>query len=313
MIVVTGAAGFIGCHLVRALVQGGRAVCAVDDRSRSEGLANLAGVPVAQEFSPPAFLSALAQDDPRLRGAEAVLHQGAVTDTLADWQPLLLQNYDYTRRLLELCHARGLRMIYASSAAVYGAAWRPGQVPEEAPCNLYGWSKLLVDQLVRCHLAQDTRNIVGLRYFNVYGPHETHKRHMASQLCQLYQQWRATGRLRLFGASHGMADGEQRRDFVFVEDVVRVNLFFLSHAELSGIYDVGTGQSRSFNQLAQCVLDFCGSGSLEYTPFPSELMDRYQSYTQADLAPLRQVGYCSDFVPLEPGTRQTLRWLHDHS
>ena len=219
-------------------------------------------------------------------------------------------NYEYGKRLIEQCQARKIRLVYASSAAVYGSRSEPGEGSgRERPLNVYGFSKLLIDRLVQRQLASACRQIVGLRYFNVYGPRERHKGRMASLVHQLYLQLVQGGRVRLFGDSHGVGPGEQRRDFVFVDDVVDANCFFLDHPEMSGDFDVGTGTSRSFNELAQAVLAFHGSGAIEYVPFPPELVPQYQAFTRADITALRAAGHPVSFIPLEEGVPRTLQWL----
>ncbi len=241
----------------------------------------------------------------------AVFHQGACSDTLEwDGRYLLRTNYEYSKALLDFCASRGVPLIYASSAAVYGAG------PEfredaacEAPLNMYAYSKLLFDRHVRGRLPQIRSQVVGLRYFNVYGPREQAKEEMASVVFKLDRQLRRGERLELFRGSDGYADGAQLRDFVYVGDVCNVNLWFLDHPEQSGLFNVGTGRAQSFNDAAQAVIGYHGRGELDYVPIPQTLRGVYQSFTQADLTALRAAGYEAPFLSVEEGVPLTLKSL----
>jgi len=317
-IIVTGAAGFIGSNLVKALNQRGeRDVIAVDNLSRAEKFPNLVDCEIADYLDKRELLE-------RLRGGayaanvRAVLHQGACSDTMeSDGRYMMENNYRYSLDLLDWCQARRIPFIYASSASVYGA----GPVfcedrAHEAPLNVYGYSKFLFDQVVRRRLPARTAQVAGFRYFNVYGPREAHKGRMASVAFHFFNQYTSSGRVRLFEGSAGYGPGEQIRDFVFVDDVVDVNLFFLDHPELSGIFNVGTGRAQSFNDVAAATInavrrmrgekalspeDLRKSGAIEYIPFPPALVGKYQSYTQADLGALRAAGYSAPFADVETG------------
>jgi ADP-L-glycero-D-manno-heptose 6-epimerase len=199
--------------------------------------------------------------------------------------------------------------IYASSAAVYGGGQVFKEQPDcEAPLNVYGYSKLLFDQYVRRQKLKT--QVVGLRYFNVYGPREQHKGSMASVAFHLNNQIHETGKVRLFEGCDGYDDGEQRRDFIYVGDVVEVNLWLMQNPQVSGIYNVGTGRSQSFNDVANAVVDWHGSGEIEYIPFPQHLVGRYQSFTEADMSALRAAGYSKDFATVEQGVKAYLDWLN---
>lgn len=317
-IVVTGAAGFIGSNLVRALNDRGIArIIAVDDLEQGEKFANLADCDIADYFDKDEFsrLVEAGRFDGRVR---AVMHQGACSDTTErNGRYMMEVNYRYSARLLEFCRLQRVPLIYASSAAVYGANAQCRESGEcELPLNVYGYSKLQFDRYVRNHWEQRTAQVVGLRYFNVYGPREGHKGRMASVAWHFFNQYRAGGRVRLFEGSHGYANGEQRRDFVSVEDCVRVNLHFLDNPDTSGIFNVGTGRAQPFNDVAVAVVnavrrargepeqtldDLVREGAIDYIPFPDDLRGKYQAFTQADLTALRGAGYGAAFLDVAQG------------
>ena len=310
--IVTGAAGFIGSRLVRGLNRRGVSeIIAVDNLAHGDKFRNLADCEIA-DYVDQAQLGARLE---ALEGAvEAVFHQGACSDTLeTDGRYMMENNYAYSRRLLDWCQDEEIPLVYASSAAVYG---RGPQYREERACerplNLYGYSKFLFDQAVRSRLPQASAQIVGLRYFNVYGPNEWHKGRMASVAFHAYQQLHGEGRVKLFAGAEGYRDGEQRRDFIYVDDAVAVNLWFLERRGVSGIFNCGTGRAQTFNRLAVAVInavhgtqstlhDIVAKGLIEYVPFPPELVGKYQSFTEADLSRLREAGYPGEFMSVEQG------------
>jgi ADP-L-glycero-D-manno-heptose 6-epimerase len=317
-IVVTGAAGFIGSNIVRAINERGEhEVLAVDDLKEGDKVVNLVDCDIADYLDKADFLREL--KDGTFDGAiAAVSHQGACSDTTeSDGRYMMQNNYRYSRELLEYCADEELPFVYASSAAVYGA--RPDFREEpacEAPLNVYGYSKFLFDQYVRRNEGEFPAQVVGLRYFNVYGDREQHKGRMASVAYHFFNQYRAGGKVRLFEGSGGYANGEQRRDFISVEDVVKVNLHFLDNPSQSGLFNVGTGAAQSFNEVAVATVNACrrhvkqpvlslvemqNQGVIEYIPFPADLQGKYQSYTQADIGALRKIGYGERFLTVEQG------------
>ena len=221
---------------------------------------------------------------------------------------MIENNFTFSKSILHFALASKVPLVYASSAAVYGSAnaYAPS-AENERPLNLYALSKLAFDNHVRAVAAKSESTVVGLRYFNVYGPRESHKGKMASMVYQLYRQLKTSGRARLFKGTDGYADGEQRRDFVFVDDVVRVNLALAEGPLRSGIFNVGTGESRSFNDAAKIIIAELGAGEIEYVPFPENLAGRYQSFTQAELSALRGAGYSAPFSSLENGIAQSIK------
>jgi ADP-L-glycero-D-manno-heptose 6-epimerase len=316
-LVVTGAAGFIGANLVKALNERGeRDIVAVDNLSRADKIRNLADLDIADFLDKEEFIAMLRGG---LEGQfDAVLHQGACSDTMqTDGRYMMANNYEYSKSLLDWCQQGAIRFIYASSASVYGSGRVFSEAREhEAPLNVYGYSKFLFDQVVRRRLAGRTSQVAGFRYFNVYGPREAHKGRMASVAFHFFNQYLAEGRVRLFEGSDGYGPGEQIRDFVSVDDVVRVNLFFLDNPGKSGIFNVGTGRAESFNAVACATInairrsrgenalsleELKAGGAIEYIPFPQQLVGKYQSFTQADVGALRQVGYDAPFLDVEQG------------
>jgi ADP-L-glycero-D-manno-heptose 6-epimerase len=318
--IVTGAAGFIGSRLVEGLNRRGIGnIIAVDNLAQGEKFRNLAGCEIADYVDQADFLSRI--DD--WEGAvEAIFHQGACSDTMeADGRYMMENNYAYSRRLLEWCQEEEIPLLYASSASVYGAG--PNYREERAcerPLNVYAYSKFLFDQVVRGMLRVSRAQVVGLRYFNVYGPNEAHKGRMASVAWHAYRQLLAEGRVKLFVGSDGYRDGEQRRDFVHVDDCVAVNLWFLERRGVSGIFNCGTGRAQTFNRLAVAVInavhgtqltlhDAVAKGLIEYIPFPPPLEGKYQSFTEADLAKLRAAGYPGEFMEIEKGVASYVKHL----
>ena len=323
--VVTGAAGFIGANLVKGLnAQGITDILAVDDLTQGDKFRNLVDCQITDYLDKDEFLARVKAGAFR-RGVKAILHQGACSDTTAsDGRYVMDTNYAYSCTLLDFCATEKIPLIYASSAATYGAltGFRE-QADCEGPLNVYGYSKLLFDQRVR-RLPPGGPQVVGLRYFNVYGDREQHKGRMASVAYHFFNQYRAEGQVRLFEGSGGYGNGEQRRDFISVEDVVGVNLFFLRNSDKSGIFNCGTGAAQSFNDVAVATVNGCraaagepalslaelqSKGVVRYIPFPGDLKGKYQSYTQADLTELRAIGYQKPFLTVEQGVARYCQQL----
>jgi ADP-L-glycero-D-manno-heptose 6-epimerase len=328
--IVTGAAGFIGSNIIKALNDRGiRDIVAVDNLTRADKFKNLVDCEIAEYVDKKDFLSVVESGE--LSGdIEALIHQGACSDTMeTDGRYMMENNYRYSLSLFEWALEEGVPFIYASSASVYGDGKTFKESREfEAPLNVYGYSKFLFDQAVRARVGNDFADapsqIAGFRYFNVYGARESHKGRMASVAYHFFNQYRANGKVRVFEGSDGYANGEQRRDFVSVEDIVKVNLYFLDNPDASGIFNLGTGRSQTFNDAAVATVNACraldgkpaqtladmqAAGTIEYIPFPEALKGKYQSFTQADLSNLRAAGYADEFLTVEQGVANYVPYL----
>ncbi len=325
--IVTGAAGFIGSNLVKALNERGTdQIIAVDNLTRADKFKNLVDCEIVDYIDKTEFLARLLAG--QFNGqVDAIFHEGACSDTMeSDGRYMMENNFRYSLGMLDWCIDQRVQYLYASSAATYGGSSEFREERAfEAPLNVYGYSKFLFDQIVRQRLPKASSQIVGFRYFNVYGPRESHKGRMASVAFHHFNQFRAEHKVRLFEGCNGFANGEQKRDFVFVGDVAAVNLYFLDHPEESGIFNVGTGRAQSFNELAAANVNSCRAlagepaqsldelvrlGFIEYIPFPEALRGKYQSFTQADLATLRKAGYDAPFASVEQGVAKYVEWLN---
>ncbi|WP_447527271.1 ADP-glyceromanno-heptose 6-epimerase [Vreelandella sp. TE19] len=317
MIVVTGGAGFIGANIVKALNARGRTdILVVDDLSDGTKFVNLVDCTLFDYRDKDDFIAeikASLRGEPNdLPAIEAVFHEGACSDTTEwDGQYMMDNNFEYSKVLLEYCEQHGAALLYASSAATYGGSEVFKEDPSfEKPLNVYGYSKLLFDQHVRARMPTLSTQVVGFRYFNVYGPREQHKGKMASVAFHNHRQVSAGETLKLFGAHDGFEAGMQSRDFVYVGDVVDVNLWFLDHPSVSGIFNLGTGRAEPFKAIGEAVIDYYGKGQIDYIDFPEELKGRYQSYTRADIGRLREAGCDVEFKTVAQGVKAYLEWLN---
>ncbi|MCF8159720.1 MAG: ADP-glyceromanno-heptose 6-epimerase [Polaromonas sp.] len=332
-IVVTGAAGFIGSNLIKGLnTRGLNDIIAVDDLTQGDKFRNLVDLQIADYVDAADFYDAFAAD--AYGKVEAVFHEGACSDTMeSNGQYMMRNNYTTSVQLYQTCQKRSARLLYASSAATYGGSDTFREAPAfEQPLNVYGYSKLLFDQRMRIEcgpafenaLAGLTRQVVGFRYFNVYGPREQHKGRMASVAFHQFNQFKAEGKVKLFGDYGGYAAGAQMRDFVFIDDVVAVNLWFFDHPEISGIFNLGSGRAQPFNDVASSVVNalcqaqgqapltlegLTAGGLLEYIPFPDALRGKYQCHTEADLGALRAAGCDHSFADVQTGVARYVQWL----
>ncbi len=304
MIIVTGGAGFIGSNIVKALNDRGvDDILIVDHIGRGAKFKNLLGLRFRDIQSKEKFLT----DTADIRNVDAVFHMGACSDTMNyDGDYVLHNNYDYTKAVLKFCVERRAPLIYASSASTYGLGLNGFR--EEPECedalNPYAFSKLMFDRYLRQRLDKITSKVIGLRFFNVYGPQEAHKNKMASVFLHMHEQLRADGRIKLFKGIDGVADGEQRRDFVYVGDAVKVCLWFFDNPAENGVYNCGTGQAHSYNEAARAVIKAVGVGEIEYIDFPDVLRGKYQNYTQADTTKLSGAGYDGGFTEFDDAVKE---------
>ena len=332
-IVVTGAAGFIGSNIIAGLnARGMTDIIAVDDLKQGDKFRNLVDLKIADYVDMDTFYDEFAAG--HYGQVEAVFHEGACSDTMEqDGKYMMANNYTLSWHLFQACQKRGARLLYASSAATYGGSDTFREDPAfEAPLNVYGYSKLLFDQRMRRECGANfertkagrTNQVVGFRYFNVYGPREQHKGRMASVAFHQFNQFNAEGKVKLFGEYGGYPQGGQMRDFVFIDDVVAVNLWFFDHPAQSGIFNLGSGRAQPFNDVASSVVnamrrlrgesallldDIAQQGLVEYVPFPDALRGKYQCYTQADLTALRATGCDHTFADVQTGVSRYVDWL----
>ena len=323
MIIVTGGAGFIGSNIVRGLnARGLNNILIVDDLSDGNKIRNIENCDIEDYMDKDEFLTRIGQGM-EFGGPTAIYHQGACSDTMeTDGRYIMQTNYEYSKSLYHYCAEHGIPFIYASSASVYGGGDTFIEDPKhEQALNAYAYSKLLFDRYIRKNRNASESQVVGLRYFNVYGQGEEHKGRMASVAYHFFNQYHDQGYVNLFAGSGGYADGEQLRDFVWVNDVVDVNLHFLEHPEDGGIFNVGTGRAQSFNDVATATLNalegetkttaqWLAQGKLKYIPFPEALVGKYQSYTKADLSNLTIQGdYNKNFATVEEGVAAYIKQL----
>jgi ADP-L-glycero-D-manno-heptose 6-epimerase len=327
MIIVTGGAGFIGSNIVKTLnAQGRTDIIVVDDLSDGRQFYNISDCDIADYLDKNDFIHRVQIDDSLLDDVDVVFHEGACSSTTEwDGKFMMENNYEYSKILLHACLEKGIPYLYASSASVYGGSevFKEERCHEK-PLNVYGYSKWQFDQYVR-QLQRTYPNdtfpsqVVGFRYFNVYGPREKHKGSMASVAFHFNNQIKNNGICKLFGETSGYAAGEQHRDFVFVGDVVNVNLWFWKNPKQSGIFNLGTGKCQSFNAVADAVIKWhaekgksekSAHAKKEYIPFPEHLKGAYQSFTEADISLLRSAGYSDEFYNVEQGVFEYLDWLN---
>lgn len=332
-VVVTGAAGFIGSNIIQGLnARGITDIIAVDDLTQGDKYRNLVAGQISDYVDASAFYDLFANG--AFGQVEAVFHEGACSDTMeTDGKYMMENNYTTSVNLFQACQKRGVRLLYASSAATYGGSETFREEPAfERPLNVYGYSKLLFDQRMRREcgvdfqraLAGKTCQVAGFRYFNVYGPHEQHKGRMASVAYHQFNQFKAEGKVKLFGEYGGYGAGAQMRDFVFIDDVVAVNLWFFDHPGVSGIFNLGTGRAQPFNDVATSVVNtmraiqgetalpieaITKQGLIEYVQFPDALRGKYQCYTQADLSALRAAGCNHRFADVQTGVAKYVQWM----
>jgi ADP-L-glycero-D-manno-heptose 6-epimerase len=312
MYILTGGAGFIGSNILKALNKRGVTdIIVVDNFTKNEKFKNLVGTHFHDYIDKTEFINCITEG--KIKEIAAIIHHGACSDTtLSDGKYMIYNNYTYSRILAEYSISHSIPFIYASSASVYGIGENgfAESFECEKPINIYAYSKYLFDQWVRARFHDISSTFVGLRYFNVYGPNEYHKGKMRSMVIQAYEQFKAARKIRLFQGYGNVMDGEQKRDFIYIDDAVSVVMYFLDSQLSKGIVNVGSGAARSFNELARGLINCCGAGEIEYVPFPDELKGKYQNYTKAELGALRSLGYENEFTSLEDGIRKYVEILN---
>ncbi len=302
MIIVTGGAGFIGSNLVKGLNNNKeRDILIVDHLGEGEKYKNLLDIKFFDYIDKEDFLKNIISGKFDNEEIRVIFHLGACTNTMNyDVGYMVLNNYEYSKVLLNYSLKKNIPFIYASSASIYGNG-KIGFVEREeceTAINPYAFSKLLFDRYVRKILYKSKSQVVGLRYFNVFGPKEFHKEKMASVIYQFYSQLKKTGVINLFKGIDGYKDGEQKRDFIYIDDVVKVNLFFYKHPDKGGIFNCGTGNAMTFNFLANKLIEVNKIGKIKYIDFPEKLRNKYQNFTKAKLSKLLKTGYKQGFTPL---------------
>jgi len=316
MIIVTGGAGFVGSNLIKGLNDiGHNDILVVDNIGKTDKFKNLVSLKIYDYIDKVDFIQDIMNGKYENEKIDAVFHIGACSDTMEyDGKYMMDNNYEYSKTLLHFCLERKVPFIYASSASVYGngAQGFSEQEENEDALNVYAFSKMQFDRYVNQLLPTIDSQVVGLRYFNVFGPQEVHKGRMASITYQLYNQIVKDGVAKLFAGIDGYEDGEQQRDFIYVKDVVKVNLFFFVHPHKSGVFNCGTGKARSFNDVANSIIKAQGHGRIEYVPFPEGLRGKYQNFTEADTSKLLNSGYDGDFMELEDSILDYCKYLNEN-
>ena len=314
MIIVTGGAGFIGSNIVRSLNENGRTdVMIVDDLNGGDKYKNLIGLRFMDYQHKDDFQKLVTGSSTFGSNVEAIFHEGACSDTMEyDVNFMMRTNYDYSKELLRFCLRKQIPLIYASSASVYGMGKKGFREDEscENPLNPYAFSKLMFDRYARQFLSAAKSKIIGLRYFNVFGPQENHKGKMASIFYQIYKRMKLGGGPRLFKGTDGYGDGEQKRDFIYVKDVAKINLWCLENDVANGIYNCGTGHAHTFNAVAKAMIESMHSKMrTTYCDFPDELRGKYQSFTEADMKNLTAAGYKGGFTNFVLAVEEYCRFL----
>ena len=316
MIIVTGGAGFIGSNIVKKLNERGiDDILVVDDLTDGRKCRNLQSLQFADYMDYEDFADLMADGSFDCGPVEVIFHEGACSDTMNyDGRYMMKNNYEGSKDILHYCLERRIPLLYASSASTYGSGkngFREVSDCEEA-LNPYAFSKLQFDRYVRRILPYAQSQVAGFRYFNVFGPQENHKDRMASLIFQKYHELKEKGKITLFEGTAGYENGGQIRDFIYVNDVVKVLFYFWEHPELSGIYNCGTGTGHTFNEFVKGIIDYCGTGSIEYVPFPEILKGKYQSFTTADTTKLTDAGYDKEFTLLVDAVKEYCELLDKH-
>ena len=309
IVIVTGGAGFIGSNLIRNLNSIGYTNIILSDYfADGKQVSNVNHLKINDFVSPNDLCEFI-----RNNHVDKIFHLGACSNT-KEWngEYMLERNFSFSKRLLNACTLKKIPFVYASSASVYGLSKQSNENPSnEKPLNIYGFSKLLFDNFVRSQLSVFQSLVCGVRYFNVFGANESHKKGMASVIYNFNNQLLSSGVIKIFRGSHNFEDGGHLRDFIEVGDAVDLTIWLSDRSAChSGIYNCGTGVARTFNDVAQLVIDWHKKGKIEYIDFPSALLPFYQPYTCADLSRVNSLGYKNSFKTLEEGVNRYMNWLN---
>lgn len=312
MIIVTGGAGFIGSNIVRYLNNLGiDDILIVDNLSNPIKHKNLNRIKFKDYMHKDDFTKDYLENFCNKNKVEAIFHEGACSDTMAtDGVYIMKNNYEYSKNILHICLSQNIRLFYASSASVYGNG-ENGFIEDEKneyPLNVYAFSKYQFDRYVNKLFIDKAINtqVVGFRYFNVYGPQENHKGKMSSVAFHLFNQIKANENMKVFEGSENFL-----RDFIYIDDVISVHNFFFENKNISGIFNCGTGKAESFLEIPKALKEIYKDSNIEYIPFPEALKGKYQKFTQADLSNLRKVGYNKDFISVNEGVKKYAKILED--
>ena len=314
MIIVTGGAGFIGSNLVAKINEMGVSdILVVDDLADGAKILNISDLDIADYLDKDELFTYLSKTDSSM--IDVIFHLGACSATTEwDGKFLMKNNFEYSKKLFHWAQDNNVAFIYASSASVYGLGedgFTESQICEK-PINAYAYSKLLFDRYVFSQSRNLSSQVVGLRYFNVYGSRENHKGTMVSPAFSFFQQIKELGVAKIFEGSHGYASGEHKRDFIYVSDCADVNWWFYKNSTKSGVFNVGTGSAVSFNKVAENIIKNEGHGTITYVPFPNHLKAHYQAFTQANISALRSIGYTEKFLDIDQGVKRYYKWLTSH-
>jgi ADP-L-glycero-D-manno-heptose 6-epimerase len=311
MIIVTGGLGFIGSNLVKKLNKNSEVI--VVDNCSDIKIRNVKGLKIIDYFEKKKFINLVKKNNFNFKKITHLFHLGACTNTTENDKKYLYENnFLYSKELLKFSNNNNIKFIYASSASVYGNnnSIMKEDIFSKNSLNLYAWSKVLFDQFILKN-KKKLKNTIGLRYFNVYGNNEFHKLNMCSPILSFYNQLKKKKYCKIFKKYGGYDDGQHSRDFIFVEDVVNINIWIMNK-KLVNIYNVGTGLSETFNTVAGLVIKELGYGKIKYIDFPEIYKKKYQTYTKANLLKLRNCGYKKSFTTLQEGIKKYIRYLNEH-
>jgi len=323
-ILVTGGFGFIGTNLIKRLNQMGFSdITCIDSLNNSLKLSNASQIKISNFIDKKEFFSILKNTNSSTFDFNYIFHQGACSDTTCeDGNYIMQNNFTFSKLLADFCLKNSIPMVYASSASVYGDAQNFVESKNEKALNYYAYSKLLFDEYIRNKNINSFKSqIVGLRYFNVYGPYEEHKSRMASVIFHFYNQLKKNKRISIFEGSHGLKNGEHKRDFIHVDNVVDMNLWFFKNSQLSGIFNCGTSEANSYNKIADTIIDYFKKNKndfnlkyddyISYIKFPEDLKNRYQPFTKSSNESIKSKSYDNKFYSIEQGVNKYLKYLDE--